>query len=200
MAENKAKDERVREIIDAMIDEILENGYEGATMNSIAKRAGLSKGGVYHHFGNKFEILLAANEVIFMPIMSLAESCMKEDNPVRTLSDFIEGYFEYWNSNGKGIAFTFLTMSKLVMNSDDSGYFDGYIEEYGEFFSKIYEKGIENGIFRNINADDYAYSLIAVMDYSCGVMAASKKYGHEYFKEKIKRQFIYDVMKNGGQN
>jgi len=200
MAENRSKEERIGEIINAAIDEILEMGYDGATMNSIARRAGLSKGGVYHHFSNKFEILLAANNELFKPVDAIAQKCSCEADPVKALSDFIEDYFSYWESNGKGIAFAFLTMSSLVMNGENSDYFDGYIEEFGKYFSQMYQRGIDEGVFRDINVADCAYSLIATMDYSCGVMAASEKYDGRYFTEKIKCQFVYDVMKNGGKN
>ena len=50
MAKNEPKEVRVNEIIQAAIEEFIEKGYDGASMDQIAKRAGVSKGGVYYHF------------------------------------------------------------------------------------------------------------------------------------------------------
>ena len=56
MTQNLSKDQRISSILDAAIEEFLEKGYERASMEAIAKRAGLSKGGLYHHFINKDEV------------------------------------------------------------------------------------------------------------------------------------------------
>lgn len=53
---------RVGQILDAALQEFSQAGYAGATMDDIASRAGLSKGGLYAHFASKeavFEALLA---------------------------------------------------------------------------------------------------------------------------------------------
>lgn len=53
---------RVGQILDAALQEFSQAGYVGARMEDIAERAGLSKGGLYAHFGSKeavFEALLA---------------------------------------------------------------------------------------------------------------------------------------------
>lgn len=52
---------RVGQILDAALLEFSQAGYAGATMDDIALRAGLSKGGIYAHFDSKeavFEALL----------------------------------------------------------------------------------------------------------------------------------------------
>ena len=68
MAIKKPKQERIGEIIQAAVDEFLENGYDGTSMESIARRAGVSKGGLYHHFSSKDEILLQANRKLNEPV------------------------------------------------------------------------------------------------------------------------------------
>lgn len=53
--------QRVREILDAALVEFCERGYADTRMEDIALRAGLSKGGLYAHFGSKdavFDALL----------------------------------------------------------------------------------------------------------------------------------------------
>jgi AcrR family transcriptional regulator len=71
MTRKQPKDARMAEIIDAAVSEFLAKGYEGASMEAIAERAGLTKGGLYHHFAGKDEILRAANRRFFEPIEAL---------------------------------------------------------------------------------------------------------------------------------
>jgi AcrR family transcriptional regulator len=42
----------------------LEEGYEGATLNEIIRRSGLSKGAVYHHFASKEDLLKAVMSLV----------------------------------------------------------------------------------------------------------------------------------------
>ncbi len=76
MAKNEPKEVRVNEIIQAAIEEFIEKGYDGASMDQIAKRAGVSKGGVYYHFPNKEVLLMMANEKIsrFSLIRSMVDA------------------------------------------------------------------------------------------------------------------------------
>jgi AcrR family transcriptional regulator len=49
-----------QKLIDAVIAIVFENGYAGATMERIAKRAGLTRGAIQHHFGDKRVDLMVA--------------------------------------------------------------------------------------------------------------------------------------------
>lgn len=47
-------------VLAAAIDSFVETGYHGATMRSIAQRAGMSVPGVYHHYRDKQDLLVQA--------------------------------------------------------------------------------------------------------------------------------------------
>ena len=49
---------RINTIIEAAINEFVEKDYENTSMESIAMRAGLTKGGLYYHFKSKDDIKL----------------------------------------------------------------------------------------------------------------------------------------------
>ena len=51
------KDELRRNIIIAAKQELLQHGYENASMRSIAKKANMTVGNLYHYFANKEEII-----------------------------------------------------------------------------------------------------------------------------------------------
>jgi AcrR family transcriptional regulator len=46
-------------VLDAAADEFVERGYTGASLQAIAKRAGLTRGAIYWNFENKQELFLA---------------------------------------------------------------------------------------------------------------------------------------------
>ncbi len=51
---------RRRQIVEALLAVMAERGYDGASVQAIARRAGLAPGLVHYHFTNKQEILLEA--------------------------------------------------------------------------------------------------------------------------------------------
>lgn len=50
-------------VLAAAIDSFVDTGYHGATMRSIAERAGMSVPGVYHHYRDKQDLLVRALEL-----------------------------------------------------------------------------------------------------------------------------------------
>jgi TetR/AcrR family transcriptional repressor of bet genes len=52
--------QRRREIVEALLEVMARHGYEGASIQAIARQAGLAPGLLHYHFGTKQEILLEA--------------------------------------------------------------------------------------------------------------------------------------------
>jgi AcrR family transcriptional regulator len=71
MTKKEDKKKRIDSILSAAVDVFIEKGYEGASMNEIAARAGISKGGLYHHFISKDMVLLYANQKLLEPCEEL---------------------------------------------------------------------------------------------------------------------------------
>lgn len=65
---------RPEEILDAALAEFTERGFEAARMEDIAKRAGISKGGVYLYFVSKTALLEALIEARVTPLARLAQT------------------------------------------------------------------------------------------------------------------------------
>jgi AcrR family transcriptional regulator len=59
MTKHRKREEWIEDILEAAACEIDTTGYPKLTMDAIAARSGLSKGGVYRFFANKREIALA---------------------------------------------------------------------------------------------------------------------------------------------
>jgi TetR/AcrR family transcriptional repressor of bet genes len=64
MGRPKNTEQRRAEIVEGMLEVMAERGYDGASVQAIAKAAGLTGGLVHYHFGNKREILVALVEAL----------------------------------------------------------------------------------------------------------------------------------------
>jgi AcrR family transcriptional regulator len=96
---NRRKDGRQSElrgtarqrVLDAAADEFAERGYAGASLQAIAKRAGLTRGAVYWNFQNKQELFLTLlDERIDEParaLMQLTETAAADEATAAAVSD-----------------------------------------------------------------------------------------------------------------
>ena len=63
-----------------------ERGYDAASIDEIAKRAGISKGALYHHYRDKTEILAAAYEDVERELTDhIASVASKHRDPIKSL-------------------------------------------------------------------------------------------------------------------
>jgi AcrR family transcriptional regulator len=164
MTQNLSKDLRINSILDAAIEEFLEKGYEGASMEAIARRAGLSKGGLYHHFKNKDDVLMYANEKLAESIMVIIQEIKSCNTNSEMLSTYIDKYIRYWSIHPKEMQFYFLSMTKAFQNESFKSLFENYTEYMLDFFEAIYKSGIEKDEFIIGNARDRAFALISALD------------------------------------
>lgn len=88
---HRTQDERSAEtrtkLIDAMIDSICERGFQNATTEKIARRAGVSRGALQHHFRNKADLLLAVLEFICGQFASGVSGVADRDKPLEARCD-----------------------------------------------------------------------------------------------------------------
>ena len=68
-------------ILEAAVAEFAENGLSGARVDAIAARAGANKRMLYHYFGNKEDLYLAALEHVYVAIRSRERALHLEDLP-----------------------------------------------------------------------------------------------------------------------
>jgi AcrR family transcriptional regulator len=78
-------------VLDAAADEFVERGYTGASLQAIAKRAGLTRGAIYWNFKNKQELFLTLlGERIDEParaLMQLTETAPADEATAAAVSE-----------------------------------------------------------------------------------------------------------------
>jgi AcrR family transcriptional regulator len=72
----------IRALVDAARSLFARDGYEAASLDEVARLAGVTKGALYHHFGGKRELFLAVFEAEERRLMrTIAEAHGKERDP-----------------------------------------------------------------------------------------------------------------------
>lgn len=99
MPRPKNTEQRRAEIVEGMLAVMAERGYDGASVQAIAKAAGLTGGLVHYHFGSKREILVALVEELAGRLRARFETraaakTKREGGgrPLRALDAFIDAH------------------------------------------------------------------------------------------------------------
>ena len=153
-----SKEKRIDLIISASVDEFKEKGFDGTSMDAIARRAGISKGGLYHHFNSKDEIFLMANHKIYEPITKMRSEAEQIQSPSDAMLWYIKTYLEYWQDHKSEVIFSALSMAKMLEIPALEDMYENYTEKYISFFKGLYQRGIQQGEF--VLHDSYQSALI----------------------------------------
>ena len=194
MTVNRPRDVRMVEIIDAAMVEFAEKGFEKASMDSIAKRANLSKGGVYHHFKSKDDILLAANAKATEPARYILNEIESMESPAEKLRIYIKRYLTYWTKHSKALVFTYLSLSKSLGDSRFFGPYDDYGAGTMTALEKIYREGITQKEFRQHDSKARALALITALDGVTMYLNTSKKLTFSTIKKHFLQVFVQDLL------
>jgi AcrR family transcriptional regulator len=158
------KAERVHHIVEAAVAEFLDKGYDGASMEAIAKRAGISKGGLYHHFSNKDEVLVFANQVFMEPVEGLMQELSQSSSLADGLELYILRYINHWVTHRKELEFYFLVMDKAFRDPKLLAAFGDYAGQMLAFLESIYQAGIASGEFENLDPHKMAITFLSAID------------------------------------
>ena len=194
MAHKEPKEKREQEIIDAAVHEFLDAGYEGTSLNSIARRAGLTKGGLYYHFGSKDDILRAANGRYTKPVYELIRHVSHMESPVAGIRTYIREYLTYWSSHGRELSFFFLSMAKVLSNSG----IRHFIAEYGatmvDYFASLLQRGIEVGELKQHDIEALALSLTSALDGITVFLLSAEEFRVDRTAAQFERVFLHPIL------
>ncbi len=190
----KKKEIRIAQIIEAALDEFILKGYDNTSMESIARRANLSKGGLYHHFSSKAEILFAANIKFMEPVNAFIEKTDNSDNIADGLRQFINDYISYWKENKRELSLYFFTMNISFNNKQIMSYYQAFTSTLFDTFEAFFRKGEQKGIFRERDARSHAVALISSLDGYLAYMLIDPTLNTEKVIAEIQSSFINDIL------
>lgn len=192
----KPKEVRMEEILTAAINEFIEKGYEGASVESIARRSGLTKGGIYHHFRSKDEILLTANQKFQEPVLAMMQTAESTPDPAAAIAGFIEAYLDYWPRHLKEMAFLFLSFTKLLNFPGLWTLYEDYCHLMRQFACGLYERGMASGQFRAHDPDRQALALLAALDGVLGYLIMDGELDRKQVIGSFQELFVHELRDN----
>ncbi len=157
---------RRKQILEAAITVLLEKGVAHSRMNDFVRASGLSKGGVYHHYQSKEELLVGVMEYFFNQYSQLAmEPFAETGSPYKRLQAMLHSHYQLLNELGdfNQILIDFLAHARHIKPIQQL-----FREQYAYFqqrLADIIRQGIDTGEFRkDIDPMAIASSFIGVFD------------------------------------
>lgn len=139
---------KYRQIIDAAVVVIAENGYHQAQVSKIAKQAGVADGTIYLYFRNKEDILISLfQEKMGNFIETIEENMAGKSTAAEKLLMLVEAHLK-WVSEDKHLAI--VTQLELRQSNKELRLkINEILKGYLALIDKIINEGIEKQEFRN---------------------------------------------------
>ena len=158
---SKLKDSTKNQILEAALRVFVKSGFSKTTMDDIVNESGLSKGAIYHHYGSKKELFLALidywENYFFKNIIN---KDLTNNNPDELLRDITLDVIKAFKSS-KHIFLAELEFWSL--SNHDLDVRKRTTELYSKLivlFRNIISKGVSSGLYKNIDLDVAALSVM----------------------------------------
>ena len=186
---NKLTQDKQEKILQTAIIEFAEHGFDGANINVIAKKAGISVGAMYKYFENKHELYLMAVSVSVDKLKSVLNQVISAKTDfLSTVEKIISAIQVYSREN------IYLTKLYNVMTTEsDAAVIRQIVSQMEGVTAKLYASFIKEaqtneGARADIDPRYFAFfldNLFILLQFS---------YTCEYYKERLKMFIDADVF------
>jgi len=161
-----------RDLMDIAIDCFARYGYQGTSIDRIAKAAGVTKGAIYHHFKDKEELLFDAVKTrVGQFERRVASDLTPVDDAAQALQEVTRVCLEHATRSNHRRFIVTLMVEALDTNARLSAEFRDMMIRFRAFLRSIIELGQKRGAFRgDVNA------ATAAGVYAAAVMGAEIQY------------------------
>lgn len=158
----------------------VEKGYEETSVDDILKVSGLSKGGFYHYFKSKDEVLTESINNIIDKLLEQLEPIVddKNLNALQKLKLFLKMKSEFQNSNRE-----YAKYLSMLIKSDFTlfKYYVTVAHKYVVPLGRIIEQGVNEGTFNVKFPYETADILLRIV-----VSLPQSVFYHDYINDEIK--------------
>ncbi|OQY09435.1 MAG: hypothetical protein B6I28_03025 [Fusobacteriia bacterium 4572_132] len=181
-------------IITVFYELVAEKGYDKASMNDIVKKAGISKGAIYHHFKNKEELFCKVIEVVFLQndseeIFDLNQ--ITKENARDVLYGFVEMIFKSSKKDKFITKFQNEFIVQALRNEKLKGNFLKIMDKYLEQIKGLLVYFKENNIIDSKkNIEVLGQKFFMLLD----AMLLYKAYGIDFKYEEIIGSMIDEIL------
>lgn len=148
--QEKAAAQRAEEILDVAIRIFSAEGFAEADVQQIADEAGVGKGTVYRHFGNKEQLFLAAAARGLQQLKGAIDSQVDPDaDPLEQLKQAAQAFLGYFDAN-PGIVELVIQERAHFRDRTTPTFFGPRTDERAQRWRERMQKLIDRGVVRNL--------------------------------------------------
>ena len=160
MTLKKAPELRKEEIFNAALFCFNQNGYYETSIDDIAARAGITKGGIYHHFNSKKTLFIDLfHTVANRYFESLKLKIHQPSDASSRIQQLIKKSDEIFNENVDILRFCFEFISRASRDKEIRLAVSDSYKNRVAIFTQALTDGVDTGMFKDIPAEAVARSL-----------------------------------------
>jgi len=179
-------------ILDAAIGLLMQDGIQGLTMERVAAEAGVAKGTLYVYFKNKEEILDAAVETSFEPLIGELSALLNDDQaPDSKLAEFSLCHLRFFDEHRDLIRVIFYDRERT--HSEKNHYTDERYRNIVRQVAGVLDEGVRRGLFVSLDSAKIAAMFIEA---NMGMVMQRIHDGISGDVEKDAKQ-VTDLLMNG---
>ena len=177
-AARRTPDATRQKLLERAFEEIHRNGFRAASLDSILEDAGVTKGALYHHFGNKAELGYAVVEEVVRPWMEERwRPVLEANNPIDAAIRLIRERLDARTGMALSLGCPFNNLCQ-EMSPVDEGFrkrLNAILDEWREATSEALRRGQGNGTVNTaINVRAAVTFIISSIEGCFGMAKASQ--------------------------
>ncbi|WP_026695786.1 TetR/AcrR family transcriptional regulator [Peribacillus kribbensis] len=164
------KELKLTELRDRIIDHSLKlfemHGFHGVTVNQIVAESGTSKGGFYHHFQSKDELLYVIHDYFISYVLTKAEEAeSSSQNPTEKLKKIIQSFVKVFHLYKPHISVFY--QESMYLKPEYTEEIKSKRNAYKNIIFKVLREGIQEGQFRNeISVEITGMSILGMVNWT----------------------------------
>ena len=173
--------EKSREkILSASLDLFANKGYDATSIESIAKKAGISKGLIYNYYDSKKDILIAIFSDARDQGEHIIESLKSGNNAAQKVRGIVEMYFDMLEKNPEYFKLIAVLSLQPGVMEDTKEWTGEMFKRNQELIGSIFNKGKHKDPIKGLMLD-------AMLD---GILLNFIRYGSKYPMAALKERII----------
>lgn len=142
------------------------NGFHGVTVNEIVKTAEISKGGFYHHFTSKDELLFIIHDIFISYVLEQATKVNKETStPTERLKTIIKEFVSVFDKYKAHL--TVFYQESNYLQPEHEAIVKKKRHQFKRIIQEVIQEGIDVGEFRiNLSVEITTMAILGMVNWT----------------------------------